>query len=259
VSLVERLRRECPWDREQTFSSLGTYLLEEAHETLEALSAEDAGRLRSELGDLLFQIFFLCRLAAERGWFDVHDVSRSIERKMIDRHPHVFGGERAASAGAVQASWEKRKRLAPDTPEDPLAGIPRALPALAAALRMSARAADLGFDWERETDILVKLEEEVAELRDAEGHRDPRALEEETGDVLFTVVNYARRRGVDPEKALREANGKFRRRFLSVAQKARRTGHDISECSTPELDRFWNEVKAEEKSTPREALRPGPG
>jgi len=247
-TLVERLRRECPWDREQTLATLSTYLLEETHEVLEAIEREDAAGLRSELGDLLFQVFFLSRLAGERGWFSLEEVAAGIESKMIARHPHVFGGEKAEDASAVKASWEKRKRQAGEGRADPLDGIPSTLPSLAIALRMSERAADLGFDWERTSDLLAKVEEEIGEARRAHSGGDRAATEEELGDLLFALANWARRSALDPERALRLANAKFRRRFKAVADRAARDGRDVGACSAAELDRYWNAVKAEEKN-----------
>jgi MazG family protein len=243
-ALVERLRRECPWDREQTFATISTYLLEETHELLETLDGGEESRLRGELGDLLFQIFFLARLAGERGWFGIDDVAAGIEAKMIERHPHVFGGETARDAEAVKAGWERRKRLSGERGDDPLDGIPATLPSLSVALRMSERAAGLGFDWERDADLLAKIEEEIAETRAAVDHA---GTEEELGDLLFAVANWARRSGIDPERALRRANAKFRRRFRAVTERAARAGKDVAACSPAELDAWWNAVKAEEK------------
>jgi MazG family protein len=241
--LVDRLRTECPWDREQTLGTLQTFLLEETYEVLEALDSSETARLSAELGDLLFQIFFIARLAREKNWFSLDEVAAEIEKKMIARHPHVFAGERAGDAAAVKAAWEKRERTSGDSSGDPLAGIPAALPALAAALRMSRRAADLGFDWERERDLLAKIEEEIEEARQAAREGSTGATEEELGDLLFALVNWARRRDVDPEKALRGANAKFHRRFAAVAELARRDGRDVSACTPAELDHYWNEVK----------------
>jgi MazG family protein len=247
-TLVERLRRECPWDREQTLATLSTYLLEETHEVLEAIEREDAAGLRSELGDLLFQIFLLSRLASEQGWFSLEQVAAGIESKMIERHPHVFGDEKAEDASAVRASWEKRKRDAGEKRADPLDGIPPTLPSLAVALRMSERAAELGFDWERTSDLLAKVEEEIGEARRAQSGGDRAATEEELGDLLFALANWARRSSLDPERALRLANRKFRRRFKAVADRAARDGRDVGACSAAELDRYWNAVKEEEKN-----------
>ena len=247
-ALVDRLRRECPWDREQTFATISTYLLEETHELLETLDEPDGRRLRGELGDLLFQIFFLARLAGERGWFGIDDVAAAIETKMIERHPHVFGKETARDAEAVRAGWERRKRLSGERGDDPLAGIPATLPSLSVALRMSERAAGLGFDWERNADLLAKVEEEIRETREARQRADRGATEEELGDLLFALVNWARRSRVDPERALRRANAKFRRRFRAVAERAARAGRDVAACSAAELDAWWNAVKAEESA-----------
>ena len=256
VALVERLRRECPCDREQTFASVQTFLLEEAHEVLEALDQENPEQLRGELGDLLFQILFLSRLAEERGWFGIEDVAASIERKMVERHPHVFGAESAADASQVKASWEKRKREGRDPRSDPLGSVPKALPSLSAALRMSERAADLGFDWEKDSDLLAKVEEEIGEARrEAERGHAP-GTEEELGDLLFALANWARRRRIDPERALRLANEKFRRRFHRVAELAHEGGGDVSGRSAEDLDALWNRVKDEEKeSTPKPGTR----
>ena len=250
ASLVERLRRDCPWDREQTFATLSTYLLEETHEVLEAIERGDAAELRAELGDLLFQIFFLSRLAAERGWFTLSDVATGIGAKMVARHPHVFGGDAAENASAVKANWEKRKRQGSARRPDPLEGIPATLPSLSIALRMSERAADLGFDWERNSDLLGKVEEEIGEARRAQATGDRAATEEELGDLLFAVANWGRRSSLDPERALRLANAKFRRRFKAVADLAASDGRDVGECSPAELDRYWNAVKERERDDP---------
>ncbi len=251
VTLVDRLRRECPWDREQTFATVQTFLLEETHEVLEALDRENPDQLLGELGDLLFQILFLSRLAEEKGWFGISEVANAIADKMVRRHPHVFGAEKAADAGQVKASWEKRKREGGDRRTDPLGSIPRSLPSLSTALRMSERAADLGFDWERDSDLLAKVEEEIAETRRAREQGDRAGTEEELGDLLFAIANWGRRSGIDPERALRIANEKFRRRFHRVAELAHASGRDVSESSAAELDVLWNRVK-EEETAPRE-------
>ena len=156
VALVARLRRECPWDREQSFETLKTYLLEETHEALAALDEGAPGPLCDELGDLLFQVFFLSKLAEERGWFGADDVARGITRKMVERHPHVFGDTPASSAQEVKSAWERRKRRQPGATEDPLGTLPAGLPALATAYRQTLRAGDLGFDWERDADVVEK-------------------------------------------------------------------------------------------------------
>jgi tetrapyrrole methylase family protein/MazG family protein len=246
AALVEKLRRECPWDREQTPETIRTYLLEECYETLEAIDSGDPEALRDELGDLLFQVFFLATLASERRWFDLDEVATTVARKMTDRHPHVFGETKAGSAAEVKKSWETRKRREAGAAEDPLGSIPASLPAVAAAYRMTSRAADLGFDWERDADVATKIEEEIEEWREAAARGDREAEEKEIGDLLLSAVNLARRRSVDPEAALRGTNRRFRSRFAGVARRAALSGRPISEIPLAELDAYWEEAKKDE-------------
>ena len=245
AALVVKLRRECPWDREQTPETIKTYLLEECYETLEALDSRDPAALADELGDLLFQIFFLATLAAEKGWFGLDDVARGVTRKMTERHPHVFGETKARDAAEVRQGWEIRKRREAGA-GDPLGTIPVSLPAVAAAYRMTARAADLGFDWERDSDVAAKIEEEIGEWREAAQKGDRAAEEKEIGDMLLSVVNLARQRSIDPESALRQTNSRFRERFAGVAKRAAESGRPINEIPLEELDRYWEDAKKEE-------------
>jgi MazG family protein len=246
LSLVQKLRRECPWDREQTPETIRTYLLEECYEALEALDSGDPEALRDELGDLLFQVFFLATLAQERGWFDLEEVAGTVARKMTDRHPHVFGETKAANAAEVKQGWETRKRGQADAGTDPLGSIPVSLPAVAAAYRMTSRAADLGFDWERDSDVARKIEEEIEEWREAAAQGDSQAEEKEIGDLLLSAVNLARRRSIDPESALRRTNARFRSRFAGVARRAAISGRPLNEIPLVELDAYWEEAKKEE-------------
>lgn len=246
AALVKKLRRECPWDREQTPESIKTYLLEECYEALEALDLKDSDALREELGDLLFQVFFLATLAAERGWFDLEEVARMATQKMTDRHPHVFGETPASSADEVRKGWEARKRREAGADADPLGTIPVSLPAVAAANRMTSRAADLGFDWERDADVAEKIEEEIEEWREAADRGDREGEEKEIGDLLLSVVNLARRRSVDPEAALRRTNARFRARFAGVARRVVASGRSISDVPLAELDDYWEQSKKEE-------------
>jgi MazG family protein len=248
ATLVERLRHDCPWDREQTPDTIKTFLLEECYETLEAIDSGDPGALRGELGDLLFQIFFLSVLAQERGWFGLEDVAEGIERKMTERHPHVFGPTRARDADEVARGWEARKRKQTAAEADPLGTIPAGLPALAAALRMTSRAGDLGFDWERDAEVADKIGEELEEWRAAAADGDAAAESREIGDLLLSVVNLARRRHIDPESALRQTNARFRKRFAGVSRRAHASGREISEVPLSELDAYWEAAKAEEPS-----------
>jgi MazG family protein len=245
-SLVEKLRKECPWDREQTPDTIKAFLLEECYETLEALDSGSPRQVQEELGDLLFQIFFLARLAAEREWFDLDSVARSVTRKMIDRHPHVFGDVSVESPAEVKRNWETLKRREGSAEKDPLGTVPASLPAVAAAHRMTSRAADLGFDWERDSDVAIKIEEELAEWRQAVNRGDRAAEASEIGDLLLSVVNLARRRQIDPESALRQTNARFRRRFAGVSRRAQASGREISKIPLAELDRYWQEAKEDE-------------
>ncbi|MEO8432398.1 MAG: nucleoside triphosphate pyrophosphohydrolase [Acidobacteriota bacterium] len=246
AALVERLRRECPWDREQTPATIRAYLLEECYETLEALDEENPNALRGELGDLLFQVFFLAVLASERGWFDLASVATEVTEKMIERHPHVFGDTPARDAEEVKRGWETRKRRQAGAETDPFDSLPKSLPAVAAAFRMASRAADLGFDWERDADVAAKIEEELAEWRAAADASDAGHEEHEIGDLLLSVVNLARRRKIDPEAALRRANARFRNRFAGVARRAAASGREIGQIPAGELDGYWEAAKRDE-------------
>ena len=246
AALVEKLRQECPWDREQTPETIRAFLLEDCYETLEAIDQGEPVALREELGDLLFQVFFLATLASERGWFDLSAVAEGVSAKMIERHPHVFGETRARDAAEVKRSWEARKRRKAGASADPFESLPKGLPAIAAAYRMTSRAADLGFDWERDADVAAKIEEELQEWREASEAGDPAAEEHEIGDLLLSVVNLARRRHVDPEAALRRTNARFRSRFAGVARRAAESGREIGQIGAEELDQYWEAAKAEE-------------
>ncbi len=257
VRLMDRLRAECPWDRKQTFQTLSGYLLEECYEALDALAREDLAELEGELGDLLFEIVFLAELGRERGAFDFESVARRIHDKMVARHPHVFGEASVHDAEGVRVQWEELKRKEREKegrPPSPFDGVPRALPALLKAGRLTSRAADLGFDWERDADVLAKLDEEVAEFKAElsvpagdDAAADRARVASEIGDLLFTVVNVARRHGVDPEAALQGTNDKFRRRFEEVARRAGAGGKSVKETPLAELDALWDAVKDEEK------------
>jgi tetrapyrrole methylase family protein/MazG family protein len=255
VAMMDRLRGPdgCPWDSEQTYETLRGYLLEECYEVVEALDASDRAALREELGDLLFQIVFLARLGKEEEAFTAADVVQGIADKMIRRHPHVFGTDRAETSEQVLRRWEEIKRAEkPSAPAEQhvgavLSGVPRALPALLKAQRLSTKAARVGFDWPADPDVLDKVAEEVAELRGALDQGDRRQVAEELGDILFTLANLARRLGVDAEAALERANEKFRQRFCAVERELERRGIPIESAGLSTLDRIWEEVKAKER------------
>ncbi len=236
VDIMRTLRSPdgCPWDRKQTTQSLRRFLLEEAYEALEALDRGDDRALAEELGDLLFEVVFLAQIGAEEGRFTIEDALRSVTDKLVRRHPHVFGdGPRARTAEEVPGVWERIKAAerasqgADGKPERKtiLAGVPRALPSLLRATAIGSRASAVGFDWQQAPDVVAKIEEEVAELREVitdPAGVDPARAEEEMGDLLFSLANLSRKLGIEPESALRKANDKFTRRFEAMEAPPRR-------------------------------------
>jgi len=246
LALMARLRdpeHGCPWDREQDFSTIAPYTLEEAYEVADAIAREEPQALRDELGDLLFQVVFHAQMAHERGWFDFQAVAAGIVEKMIRRHPHVFGEHTVADAGAQTEAWEAikaRERGEAAT----LDGIPLALPALTRAAKLQRRAARVGFDWPTLAPVLGKLREELDELDAAMNAREAQArLAEELGDLLFSAVNLARHLEIDPEAALRAANAKFERRFRGVEARLAASGRRPADADLAELDALWEQVK----------------
>lgn len=256
--LVARLRAPdgCPWDRKQGLGDLRTYLLEEAHEVAAAIDEGDRVQIAGELGDLLFQVVFIAQLGAEEGAFDLFDVAALIHGKMVERHPHVFGdAAKLPDAAAVAKAWEKNKlaRRADGDHRSILEGVPASLPALAAAQRLTQKAAGVGFDWPDLEGVVAKVHEELEEVAEARALGDPAALAAEVGDLLFAVANLARHLHVDPETALARANRKFRRRFGALEDLCRRRGLVLGQASLGELDALWDEIKAEEKRRPASA------
>jgi tetrapyrrole methylase family protein/MazG family protein len=249
IAIMAALRGEkgCPWDKEQTRESLKPFLVEGTYEVLEAIDEGSPEKIREELGDLLFQIVFHCQLAKERGEFDMHDVVRSISEKMIDRHPHVFGGETYETSEEVLKQWEKRKREEGKNRESILEGIPRELPSLLRAHRIQARAARVGFDWKQVEDVVSKLDEELKEFREALEKKDQRQIEDELGDLFFVLVNISRFVGINPEDALRKTISKFISRFRYIEMKAAEAGKGLSGMSLEEMDALWDEAKGKGK------------
>ena len=248
LEIIRRLRdpREgCPWDREQTFESIAPYTLEEAYEVVDAIDHRDHDSLRSELGDLLFQVVFHARLAEERELFSFDDVAQTISDKLVRRHPHVFAGQSVSSAAEQNAAWEQHKageRAAKGL--GVLGDVPLALPALTRAEKLGKRAASVGFDWTEASGARAAVANELKELDAALAHGDqPGSVFEELGDVLFSVVNMARHVGVDPEEALRASNRKFMERFADIERSLAGEGKTISESTATELDELWREAK----------------
>jgi XTP/dITP diphosphohydrolase len=249
VRIVRRLRRECPWDREQTHQSLRPSLIEETYEVIEALDERDIDELRKELGDILLHIGMHATIAEEDGEFSLRDVFREINAKLIRRHPHVFGAKKVRGPSEVKRNWEKIKM--DEGRVSVLQGVPRGMPALQRAQRIQERASKVGFDWKRRVDVWKKVQEEMEELRETLHARSARRREEEFGDFLFALVNYARFIGINPEQALRGTTEKFTRRFQYIERAMRARGEDIHNSTLERMDVFWNEAKARKKRPKR--------
>ncbi len=241
--IMAELRRKCPWDRKQTHESLKKYLIEEAYEVIDAIDRKDWEALKEELGDLLLQPVFHARIAEEEGRFNIDDVVDHLCKKLIERHPHVFGEEEAKSAEEVLKNWEKRKA---ERRNSVLDGVPKHLPALMRAYKLQKKAAAVGFDWQNVEDVERKVLEEWNEFWEAYKSGDKEKIEHELGDLLFALVNLARFLKIDPEEALQRANERFIKRFSHVERKVRESGKDWKDFSLEELDRFWKEAKRQE-------------
>ncbi len=247
VDLMAVLRSPggCPWDLKQTTESLKPFLIEETYEVVDALDEGDPQKVKEELGDLLFQIVFHARLAEEQGEFTLDDVIETNLEKMIRRHPHVFGTEKVSTAQEVVANWEeiKKKEKAHSQRKSVLEGVPRSMPALSRAHRLQQRAARVGFDWKRLDEALPKLDEEIAEFKESLATKDASRIEEELGDVFFTLVNLSRFLDVDPEEALRKTISKFIRRFRFMEESAADAGTSLNDMTLEEMENLWQEAK----------------
>ena len=254
LDLVEKLRSPdgCPWDRAQKKGDIGRYLMEEAYEVLDALEGSSPENVQEELGDLLFQILFLARMAEEAGEFNIADVIEEISTKMIRRHPHVFGDATVGGVEEVRTNWERIKTEVEHKGDQgsPICdGIPRSLSTLARAQRITDRAAEAGFDWPDTAGVLDKVEEELAEFRAALETKDPKRIQDEAGDLLFTLVNLCRFAQVDAEAALRSSLRKFIDRFSHIERELAARGKTPGDSSLAEMDRIWEEAKKNEGIT----------
>lgn len=241
VEIVKRLRKECPWDREQTNDSIKAATIEEAYEVVEAIEKKNSEDLKNELGDLLLHVVFHTIIASETQGFVIDDVIDSIQSKLIRRHPHVFGEVKVSGSEEVKKNWEEIKLS--EGRESLLDGVPEMLPALQRAHRLQEKAAQVGFDWEKKEDVWKKVIEEVEEMHQSEGEGDYEKLEDEVGDVFFAMVNYARFLSVNPENALRRTNSKFIRRFGYVETKIKEIGKKLTDSNLQEMDKYWEESK----------------
>ncbi len=248
VEIMEKLRSEegCPWDRVQTHDSLKRYLLEETYELIEAIENKDYKGIKEELGDLLLQIIFHSKIAKDEGRFDIEDVIEIISKKMISRHPHVFGDAEFKTPEEVLSQWNDRKKEEGKLSKSILEGIPLSLPALLRAYKIQSRVAKVGFDWDSINGVLEKLEEEMKEFKEAIKSGQSEKIEEELGDVLFSIVNIARFLKVDPESALRKTNRKFEKRFKKIEELVKEKGKSLKEMTLQEMDLMWEEIKNDE-------------
>ncbi len=241
VKIMKELREQCPWDRKQTIHSLRQMTLEETYELTGAITDNDWKSIKEELGDLLLHIVFYARIAEEQNHFTINDVVEGISKKLVDRHPHIYGDVKVNDADDVKRNWEKLKIKEGKT--SVLSGVPKALPALVKAMRLQEKAKQVGFEWENKNQVWEKVKEEEEELQEAIDGGDPAKVEEEFGDLMFSLVNFARFLNVDAENALEVTNKKFIKRFTLMEEKAMASGQNLDAMSLEEMDAIWNQIK----------------
>ena len=243
LDVMTTLRRECPWDREQTFDSLRSNTIEETYELADAITDHNMEGIKEELGDLLLHVVFYSKLGEEAGAFDYADVANALCDKLVYRHPHVYGDIHANTPDQVKENWEALKLRKKNRKSGTLGGVPRSLPALVKALRVGEKAAATGFDWQKREDVWDKVKEETAEVQAEMRSGDKANLEAEFGDLFFALVNAARLYGVDPESALERTNKKFIRRFNYMEEQAAAQGNSLHDLSLGEMEALWQEAK----------------
>jgi XTP/dITP diphosphohydrolase len=241
LDIMDDLREKCPWDKKQTLESLRHLTIEETYELADAILDNDLEEIKKELGDLLLHIVFYAKIGSEKEAFDIADVATSISEKLIDRHPHIYGDVEVKDEKEVKENWEKLKLK--EGKKSVLEGVPRSLPAMIKANRIQDKVAGVGFDWEKPEQVWEKVQEELGELNDELAATDQQKIEKEFGDVLFSMVNYARFIGVNPENALEKTNKKFIQRFQYLEQAAKKVGKSLHDMSLAEMDVFWEESK----------------
>jgi XTP/dITP diphosphohydrolase len=246
LGIMDRLREQCPWDREQTFDSLRNNTIEETFELIDAIAERDMNGIKKELGDLLLHVVFYAKIADEQGSFDIADVAEALCDKLIYRHPHVFGDVSADTPGQVSKNWEALKQREKDRKGGVLSGVPKSMPPLVKAFRMQEKAAAVGFDWERPQDVWDKVKEEIAEVETEMRSGDAGRMESEFGDLLFSIVNAARLYGINPEAALERCNRKFIRRFNHVEARCAAQGKTLKDLPLNDMESYWCEAKQSE-------------
>lgn len=241
VEIMDELREKCPWDKKQTIQTLRAMTLEEVYELTDAIDENNWDELKGELGDLLLHVLFYARIAADHKKFTIKDVIDSITKKLIKRHPHIYGNVVADDEETVKRNWQKIKLT--EGKKSILSGVPKALPALIKATRMQEKAKQVGFEWDNKEDVWAKVEEEISELKEAIHSKKQNEIEEEFGDVIFSLINYARFLQVDAEAALEKTNKKFLMRFQLMEIAAKKNGKNLTDLNLNEMDSLWNEVK----------------
>ena len=247
IDTLDILRVKCPWDAKQTNESLRPNTIEEVYELCDALIKEDDANSRKELGDVLLHVLFYAKIGEEKEAFDIADVCDALNDKLIYRHPHVFGDTHVNSSADVVQNWEQLKLKEKGGNKTVLSGVPAALPAMIKAERITEKAANVGFDWQKREDVWEKVGEEIAEFAAAAETRTPAEMEEEMGDVLFAIINASRLYGINSENALEKTNAKFIRRFNHIESRAREAGRDLRDMTLAEMDELWNEAKKLER------------
>ena len=241
LDIMDELREKCPWDKKQTLESLRHLTIEETYELADAILDNDLQEIKKELGDVLLHIVFYAKIGSEKNAFDIGDVANAISDKLIDRHPHIYGNVKVENVEDVQRNWEELKLK--EGKKSVLEGVPKSLPAVIKAYRIQDKVAGVGFDWEQPAQVWEKVQEELSELNEEIKNNHQENIEKEFGDVLFSMINYARFINVNLENALEKTNKKFIKRFQFLEQVAKKEGKKLTEMSLPEMDIFWNESK----------------
>ncbi|MDO5106364.1 nucleoside triphosphate pyrophosphohydrolase [Capnocytophaga sp.] len=241
LDIMDDLRQKCPWDKKQTLQSLRHLTIEETYELGDAILDNNLPEIKKELGDLLLHIVFYAKIGSETNDFDIADVANSVCDKLIERHPHIYGDVTVENEEDVKRNWEKIKLK--EGKKSVLEGVPKSLPALVKASRIQDKAAGVGFDWDAINDVFEKIKEEINELNHEIEHKNTENIEKEFGDVLFSLINYARFLKINPEDALEKTNKKFIRRFQYLEQKTAEQGRSLKDMSLPEMEKFWQEAK----------------
>jgi len=243
LKIMDELREQCPWDKKQTIDSIRHLTIEETFELSDAILKKDLGEIKKELGDILLHIVFYARRASETNDFNIKDVIDALCEKLVYRHPHIYGDVKAETEEQVKQNWEQLKQKEKGGNKSVLAGVPNSMPALLKAYRIQEKARAVGFDWEKPEQVFDKVKEELYEFESEVKNNDQQNAEKEFGDLLFSLINYARFLNINPEDALEQTNQKFIKRFAYMENKVKELGKQIADCKLPELDTYWNEAK----------------